>query len=80
MAMLSFSEVAALLRSLTKGWAIVEWVPAADPRFVDLVRGRDALYAHLDEQAFLAATDPHFLPLLNEKLKKGRTLYFFQAR
>jgi hypothetical protein len=76
MAMLSFSEVAALLRSLTKGWAIVEWVPAADPRFV----GRDALYAHLDEQAFLAATDPHFLPLLNEKLKKGRTLYFFQAR
>jgi SAM-dependent methyltransferase len=71
-------EIAALLRDLTLNWVIVEWVPATDPRFVDLVRGRDELYGHLNEQAFLNAMKSHFTPVLNERLANGRSLYLFK--
>lgn len=74
------AEVARLFLDLTRSWAIVEWVPATDPRFVDLVRGRDELYGHLDERGFLVAMELHFTVVLEEKLKNGRTLYLFQAQ
>jgi SAM-dependent methyltransferase len=73
-------EVALLLRDLTTAWAIVEWVPAADPRFAELVRGRDALYAHLNEAAFVQAIDPYFSCTLREQLANGRTLFLLRAR
>jgi SAM-dependent methyltransferase len=74
------AEIAALLRELTTGWAIVEWVPATDPRFVDLVRGRDELYGHLDEAAFARAAETHFTVVLREALPNGRVLFLLQAR
>jgi len=74
------SEIAALLRELTTGWAIVEWVPGSDPRFVDLLRGREALYGHLDERAFLDAVERHFTVVLREALPNGRVLFLLQAR
>ena len=73
-------EIVALLRELTAHWAIVEWVPASDPRFVDLVRGRDALYGHLDEAAFTRAAETHFTVALREVLPNGRILFLLQAR
>jgi SAM-dependent methyltransferase len=73
-------EIAALLRELTASWAIVEWVPAGDPRFVDLLRGREALYAHLDEAAFARAAATHFNVVLREALPNGRVLFLLQAR
>jgi SAM-dependent methyltransferase len=73
-------EIAALLRELTASWAIVEWVPASDPRFVDLLRGREALYAHLDEAAFAQAAATHFNVVLREALPNGRILFLLQAR
>ncbi|HEX4037797.1 MAG TPA: class I SAM-dependent methyltransferase [Acidobacteriaceae bacterium] len=73
-------EISALLRELTTSWAIVEWIPASDPRFVDLLRGRDALYGHLDEKAFLRATEPAFTVVLREALPNGRVLFLLQAR
>lgn len=74
------AEVSALLRELTTSWAVVEWVPASDPRFVDLVRGRDDLYGHLDEAAFLRAAETHFTVVLREKLPNGRILFLLQVR
>lgn len=74
------AEIAHLLRELTTSWAIVEWVPASDPRFVDLLRGRDALYGHLDEAAFLLAAERHFTVVLREALPNGRVLFLLQAR
>ncbi|MGA8111441.1 MAG: class I SAM-dependent methyltransferase [Acidobacteriaceae bacterium] len=74
------SEIAGLLRELTTGWAIVEWVPGPDPRFVDLLRGREALYGHLDEPAFLEAVERHFTVVLREALPNGRVLFLLQAR
>lgn len=73
-------EIAAQLRELTASWAIVEWVPAGDPRFVDLLRGRETLYAHLDEAAFTRAATTHFNVVLREALPNGRVLFLLQAR
>jgi SAM-dependent methyltransferase len=74
------AEIASLLRELTTSWAIVEWVPATDPRFVDLMRGRDELYGHLDEPAFARAVETHFGVVLREALPNGRVLFLLQAR
>jgi hypothetical protein len=69
-----------LLRELTTEHAIVEWIPASDPRFVEIVRGRDALYSHLNEAAFISALDSHFSIVQREQLKNGRTLFLLEAR
>lgn len=73
-------EIAALLRELTTHWAVVEWVPAKDPRFQDLLRGRDDLYGHLDEAAFQRAIENHFTVVLREALPNGRVLFLLQAK
>lgn len=73
-------EIAGLLRELTTNWAIVEWVPAGDPRFQDLLRGREELYGHLDEAAFAQAVARHFTTVLREALPNGRVLFLLQAR
>ena len=74
------TEIAAFLRELASGWAIVEWVPAADPRFIDMLRGREELYGHLDEAAFLRAMQRHFTVVLREVLPNGRVLFALQGR
>ena len=73
-------EVVALLRELTSGWAIVEWIPSTDPRFMDLLRGRDELYGHLDEAAFVEAVQRHFTVVIREVLPNGRVLFALQGR
>jgi SAM-dependent methyltransferase len=73
-------EILALLGELTASWAIVEWIPANDPRFVDLMRGREELYGHLDEAAFTRAAEAHFTLVLREALPNGRILFLLQAR
>jgi SAM-dependent methyltransferase len=73
-------QITALLRELTTQWAVVEWVPARDPRFQDLLRGREALYGHLDEAAFAQAVEQHFTVVLRETLPNGRVLFLLQAR
>jgi hypothetical protein len=73
-------EIAGQLRELTTSWAIVEWVPASDPRFVDLLRGRDELYGHLNEAAFVSAAERHFTVVLRDALPNGRVLLLLQAR
>jgi SAM-dependent methyltransferase len=73
-------EVAALLRDLTTRWAIVEWVPASDPRFAELVRGRDDLYGHLNEAEFVAAIQKHFSIVSQEQLKNGRVLFLLEVK
>lgn len=73
-------EIAALTRDLTRRWAIVEWVPATDPRFADLCRGRDAIYGGLDEAAFAEVFRAHFSCTVREQLPNGRVLFLFEAR
>ena len=74
------TAIVGLLRELTTAFAIVEWVPATDPRFVELMRGRDALYGHLDEAAFRGAIQNHFTVMQRDALPNGRVLFLLQAR
>lgn len=73
-------EIAALLRDLTTRWSIVEWVPATDPRFGELVRGREELYRHLNEAGFVTAVEKHFSITTQERLKNGRCLFLLEAK
>jgi hypothetical protein len=74
------ADVATLLASLTRRWSIVEWVPKTDVRYIDLCRGRDELYAHLDEELFVAEFTGHFTILLREQLTNGRVLFLFETK
>lgn len=73
-------EISRLMRDLTQRWLIVEWVPAADPKFQELLRGRDALYAHLTEETFLDAFGHDFARVLREPLRNGRALFLLERR
>jgi SAM-dependent methyltransferase len=74
------ADVASLLSSLTRRWSIVEWVPRTDVRYIDLCRGRDELYAHLDEDLFVAEFTEHFTVLTREQLTNGRVLFLFEKK
>ncbi len=71
-------EIAALLVSLTRRWAIVEWVPQTDVRYIDLCRGRDQLYEHLTEEFFVAQFRQYFTVKARELLSNGRTLFLLE--
>jgi SAM-dependent methyltransferase len=72
------ASVAQLAASLTRRWAIVEWVPNTDKRFIDLCRGRDQLYGHLQESLFLASFAEHFTLTERTVLNNGRALFLFE--
>ena len=73
-------DVATLLASLTRRASIVEWVPKTDVRYIDLCRGRDELYQHLDEELFVDQFTRHFTITAREQLTNGRVLFLFEKR
>src|SRR5580658_1953100 len=74
------ADVAALLSSLTRRWSIVEWVPKTDVRYIELCRGRDELYQHLDEKLFVEQFTRHFTIVRREPLSNGRVLFLFETK
>ena len=74
------ADVAALLASLTRRAGIVEWVPKTDVRYIDLCRGRDELYQHLDEELFVDQFTRYFTITAREQLTNGRVLFLFEKR
>ncbi len=54
------TEVMQLAAELTTGWLIIEFVAPADEMFRRLLRGRDHLFADLDQKVFEAACRRHF--------------------
>ena len=73
-------HIASLCTTLTTQHLIIEWVPPQDSMFRQLVRGRDALYAHLTEDAFRQAFAPHFAIFREVTLPNGRILFHFTKR
>jgi SAM-dependent methyltransferase len=59
---------------LTTRWLVVEWVPATDPMFVSLMRGRDDLYGSLSESDLMQASDGLFRVEKRQVLGNGRIL------
>jgi hypothetical protein len=72
------ADVAGLLASLTRCSSIVEWVPKTDVRYIDLCRGRDELYGHLDEELFVKQFTRYFTIAAREELANGRVLFLFE--
>ncbi len=72
--------IVALCHRLTCGHLVIEWVPAEDPMYRSLMRGRTGLYGDLTEADLLAATEPGFHLLEREALANGRVLFLFQKR
>ena len=68
-----------LCHRLTKRFAAVEWVPATDPMFVSLMRGRDALYGSLSEDDLVAASAGLFIVLRRDVLGNGRVLLLLEC-
>jgi SAM-dependent methyltransferase len=64
-----------LCHRLTTKALVVEWVPATDPMFVSLMRGRDELYGSLGEKDFLEACEGLFTSTRSQVLPNGRTLF-----
>jgi hypothetical protein len=67
-------RIAALCSTLTTGHLILEWVPPTDPKFHELVRGREAIYQNITESAFRQAFARHFTILDETTLANGRIL------
>jgi SAM-dependent methyltransferase len=74
------ADVAALLATLTRRSSIVEWVPKTDVRYIDLCRGRDELYQHLNEDLFVEQFTRYFTIVAREELSNGRVLFLFEKR
>ncbi len=67
-----------LCRRLTKRFVVVEWVPASDPMFVSLMRGRDDLYGSLSEADLMSACEGLFEVVRRETLGNGRVLLLME--
>jgi SAM-dependent methyltransferase len=73
-------RIAALCSSLTTQHLILEWVPSADPKFQELLRGRDAIYTHLTEAAFREAFGVHFTTVDELTLANGRIMLHLRKK
>jgi SAM-dependent methyltransferase len=70
--------IATLCASLTTRNLILEWVPPTDSMFQQLLRGREAIYAHLTETNFRIAFAQHFVIIRECKLPNQRILFHLQ--
>ncbi len=73
-------RIAALCSSLTTRNLILEWVPPTDPKFQELLRGRDAIYTHITEAAFRDAFAEDFMTVDELVLGNGRTMLHLQKK
>jgi SAM-dependent methyltransferase len=68
-------QVIDLVARLCRRHAIIEWVPATDPMFAQIARGREALYEDYDRARFEALLLRHFSVEAQQALGNGRVLY-----
>lgn len=80
MEQIPLERIAALAARLTRRDLLLEWVPQTDPMFQQLLRGRDALYAHLNVERMRGAFDPFFSIAAQWELANGRTLFAMVKR
>jgi SAM-dependent methyltransferase len=73
-------RIAALCSSLTTGHLILEWVPPTDPKFHELVRGREAIYENITEAAFREAFARDFVIMNEITLANGRILLHLKRK
>jgi SAM-dependent methyltransferase len=67
-----------LCQRLTTRYLLIEWVPATDPMFISLMRGRNDLYGSLSEDDLTHACAGRFHLLRRELVGNGRILMVFE--
>ena len=72
--------IAELTARITRRWLLIEWIPATDSQFISLCRGREALYSHLSQDAFLQAFSKHFTVRKQSGLPNQRTLWMLEKQ
>jgi SAM-dependent methyltransferase len=73
-------RIATLCSNLTTRHLILEWVPPTDPKFRELLRGRDTIYGHITETAFRDAFVEYFTIDDELTLANGRTMFHLQKK
>jgi SAM-dependent methyltransferase len=74
-------EILKLASELSTDLLLIEFVEPADPMFRRLVRGRDALYAHLTASYFESACAARFQILRKQPIaQSSRTLYLLRRK
>jgi SAM-dependent methyltransferase len=73
-------QIAKLCSGLTTRHLILEWVPPSDPKFQELLRGREGIYNHITESAFRDAFAEYFTTVDELTLGNGRTMLHLQKR
>jgi SAM-dependent methyltransferase len=73
-------SIASLCSSLTARHLILEWVPPADPKFQELLRGRETIYEHVTEAAFREAFAQYFVVYDELTLANGRIMLHLRKK
>jgi hypothetical protein len=74
-------EILELAAELTTDLLLIEFVEPSDPMFRRLVRGREALYAHLTASYFESACTACFQILRKQPIaESSRTLYLLKRK
>jgi hypothetical protein len=74
-------EILKLAAELTQDYLLIEFVAPEDPMFQRIVRGREALHAHLTFERFEAAAAVYFEVVKSQKIQGlHRCLYLFRLR
>jgi SAM-dependent methyltransferase len=73
-------RIAALAARISTRNLIIEWVPPTDPKFIEVLRGREAIYTHITESAFRNAFAPHFTVERETTLQNCRILLHMVKR
>jgi SAM-dependent methyltransferase len=74
------ASVARLIHGITRQWLLLEWVPAGDPMFQKLLRGREYLYGDISEQTWQEAAGDYFQLVRREPLANGRIMLLYRVR
>jgi SAM-dependent methyltransferase len=73
-------SIAELSSRLTTRHLIVEWVQPEDPKFQELLRGREAIYSHITEAAFREAFAEYFETVEEIALDNGRLMLWLRKK
>jgi SAM-dependent methyltransferase len=73
-------RIAGLCSGLTTQHLILEWVPPSDPKFQELLRGRESIYTHITEAAFREAFAEHFTTIDELTLANGRIMLHLRKK
>ncbi|WP_158792966.1 class I SAM-dependent methyltransferase [Granulicella sp. L60] len=73
-------RIASLCSTLTTRHLILEWVPPTDTMFQELVRGRDAIYAHITEDLFRESFSRYFVIVDELRLANHRIMLHLEKK